>query len=453
MRPVSHDEVDGASAWLRASAAVLLVLYVLLSVYVLWRSAVLSVFSDEFDWVNSVYGVWGDHRWAAYLLAPHNINRLVWTRLLVAFDMRVLQGTNAPLILSGALALATTTIVLGLQAARAAPRPLKLAAGTLAAMLALMAGNVMDASTPIYVTYTHAAVFAVLALVLSEGAPASPFGWRGAGALLCAMASAFGSGAGLALWPVMAWGALRRRDWRWLATVLAAAGVFVGLYFKGQGHGGGGAALPLHPDLKSALVMTGGFLTLPWTRLSLSFAWMAGWLIAAACGVLVVRNGGRDASPARRIAAGFILFTLGAAAMAGLGRSGLQDPYNVPIRYSLLVAPLQVGLVMLAAPIAGRVWVGRRRLVEAGCVTLLAGFLIYDLAFAKKAVEAGDIIRGTIAEFHAGARTPRMLSIIYPDLAYAERMSLKLQRDGYFRHELHLASRQIPAAAQPAGAR
>lgn len=412
--------------------------YLLLTLYLLWRTAVLTPFSDEFDWVAHWYRLHADFGWTDYLLAPHNLNRLVWTRLAVALDMAAFGGANWPLIVSGAVALATTAGLLGAQAARAAPPALKLPSGVLAAMLTLSSANVLDVTLPINVTYAHAAVFAVAAIVLAEGAPGSAFGWRGLAALACAAASAFGSGAGLALWPVMAWGALRRGDWRWLAAVLAAGAAFVGLYLSGQGHGAASDAAPAFSDPKSALILAFSYLTLPWTRLALHLAWLGGIGLALGAVALVLAKGGPKAGPAERVACGLILFTLGTAAMVGLGRTGAQDPYNVPLRYTLLVTPLQVGLLMLAAGPAGRLWAERPRLLQALSLAALLGFFAQNAAMAVKIVEASDVIRYTLVDFQAGGRAPRMLTLVYPDLAYAEKMSARFRRDGVFQHELHL---------------
>jgi hypothetical protein len=445
---MARAEIDRGSAWLRWAAAALLAVYVAFSAWLLWRTAVLAVFSDEYDWAHAVYQLQADHRWAAYLLSPHNLNRMVWTRLAMAFDMGALGGTNAPLIVSGALGLAVVAATLSLQAARAAPAALKLPLAAVAAMLTLMPGNVLDASTPIYATYAQAGAFAVLALALSEGAVGSPLGWRGLAALVCAMGSAFGSAAGLALWPVMAWGALRRRDWLWLGVVLAVGGIFVGLYFAGQGHGAGAAALPALHDPKDAAILALSYLTLPWTRLVLHQAWILGALVGTVALVLALGKGGAKAAPSQRVACGFILFALATAAMAGLGRSGAADPYNVPLRYGLLVAPLHVGLVMLWAPGLGRLWRGHRRLVEGMAAGALAALLVHDAAFGLKVITASDIIRETVVDFHAGVRTPRMLSLIYPNLDYAQAMSAQLKRDGFYQHELHLRPR-ANAPAKP----
>jgi MFS family permease len=331
---------------------------------------------------------------------------------------------------------------LGAQAAHAAPQPLKTAAAALAVMLTLMAGNILDASIPINVTYTHAAVFSVLAIVLSEGAPKSAFRWRRGGALACAVAAAFGSGVGLALWPVMAWGALRRRDWSWLATVLVCGAVFVGLYLSGQGSGGAEhASVAARHEPWKAAVLALSFITLPWTRIALPVAWIGGALIVAASVAIILIKGGPRARPVERIACGLILFTLGAAAMAGLGRTGATDPYNVPLRYALLVTPLHVGLLMLAAPYLGALWRRNRRLAQALCLSVLLATFAQDVAMAAKVVRASDVIRNTVADFHAGLRTPPMLIFVHPDLAFAEAISDQLSRDDLFQHELHLKPR------------
>jgi hypothetical protein len=444
MKPRVGPWSERESRWLRPAALGLLAAYVALSLYLLWRSAVIAAFSDEFNWAASWYQLQDDHHWLVYLLAPHNLNRLVWTRLLVAFDMAAGGGTNAPLILSGVLGLAVMATVLGVQAARAAPAPLRLPFGALAAMLVLTAGNVLDASLPINTTYAHAAGFAALAIVLAEGAPQSAFGWRGLGALVCAAGSAFGSGAGLALWPVMAWGALRRRDWRWLALVLAAGVVFVGLYLRGQGSGPGAAALPAVQAPQSALVLALNYLTLPWTRLAPRFAWIPGIAVAVAASALVLLKGGPKARPSERVACALILFTLGTAVMAGLGRSGLQDPYNVPIRYGLLVAPLQIGFLMLAAPLVSRLWRRRPQLAEALVAAALAVVLVQDVAFAAKAITAADALRGRVAMLYAGIVTPDMVNLTGPVPGFAEGVMARLRHDHLFQHELHLKRAAAP---------
>jgi len=193
----------------------------------------------------------------------------------------------------------------------------------------------------------------------------------------------------------------------------------------------------LHAPLRIA-ELTFSFMTLPWSRVALHSAWIFGGLLAAGALALLSRKGGAKASSAERVACGLILFSLAAAAMAGLGRAGVEEPHKLPIRYSLLMAPFQVGLVMLAAPWAARAWRNSPGRLQGVSLALLIGVFAQHVAMAVMAVEASDVIRNEIAAFHAGARTPHMLQLIHPNLALAERVSARLRQQGLFQHELHL---------------
>ena len=176
------------SAWLRRLSLAVLAFYLALCAWVLWRTAVLTPYADQLDWIARWRELQADHDWGRYLLTPINVHRIPATFGLIALDIGLFRGTNAPLILSGALSLAVMAWWLAREAARAAPQALRVPAAVVAAMLALMPGSVLDASQPICVDYTHGAVFAVLALVLAEGRPSGGLGWRAAAALACAMA-------------------------------------------------------------------------------------------------------------------------------------------------------------------------------------------------------------------------------------------------------------------------
>ena len=206
-------------------------------------------------------------------------------------------------------------------------------------------------------------------------------------------------------------------------------------------HGADHASAAARHDPWNAIVLTLSFVTLPWTRVALQIAWVGGGLIFAAASAIILIKGGPKATPVERVACGLILFTLGAAVMAGLGRTGLQDSHNVPLRYALLVAPMHVGLLMLAMPYVGDLWRRDRRLAEVLCLVMLLGVFAQNAAMAVKVVRASDVMRNAVADFHAGLRRPEMLTLVHPDLAYAEAISDQLSRDDLFQHELHLKPR------------
>ena len=437
MAGAARAQGPAAAPWLRRLTFGLLGFYVLLSVYVLWRAALLTPYFDEIDWILRWREFQAHGDWGRYLLEPVNLHRLPMIFGLIAFDIAAFGGTNVPLILSGALGLAVMAAMLGREAAKAAPPPLALPAAALAVMVALMGSNVLDAATPICVNYIHGASLAVLAMVLAEGDQRRGMSWRRLGALAAAMAAAFGDAAALAVWPVFAIGAVRRRDWTWLAAVLAAGAAFVGAYAWGQGeatHGSTAGALA-NPLLAIRLALN--LLVLPWTVANIHLASIAGLVIAAVGLAGVALRGGRGASRSERIACSFVLFSLGVAAMAGLGRT-TPDALNTPLRYGVLLAPLQTGLLMLALPYVGELWRANRSLVQALCAAVLVLATVQDVLMAVAAVRTNDKIRTVLADYHAGRRTPEMLVFVHPDLAHAERVYADMRRDGMFQRELHL---------------
>jgi hypothetical protein len=429
---------------LRGVVAVALTLYLLLTAVVLWRSAMLTPYSDEIDWVMRWYALKANHDWAAYLLAPVNFHRIPLTFGLLALDIEALGATNLVLIGSGALSLAVMAWVLGRAAANAAAPPLKLSATAIAVMLSLMAGSVLDAATPINTNYTHGAVLAVVAIVLAEGASDGALAWRGPLALLFAVLAGLGDAAALALWPVLALGAARRRRWGWLAATLGVGAIYVGAYLSGQtGGAGASASQALHQPF-AALRLALGYLVLPWSRLLLGYAWIGGLVVALAALAAVWLQGGRNASSSQRIACALIGFTLVTAAMAGLGRTGVGDPDNVPLRYAVLVTPLHVGFLMLALPWAAELWRANRAAAEALAAALVLGLLAQDAVMAVKVVRASDVNRHLVADFKAGLRTPAMQITVHPDLTRAQAVYAAMARDGLFQHELHLKPRSPP---------
>jgi hypothetical protein len=252
------------------------------------------------------------------------------------------------------------------------------------------------------------------------------------------MASALGDAAGLAVWPVLAIAAARRRDWRWLGAVVLVGGAFVAAYASGQGGETQASTAGLLQGPANALKLALSYLVLPWTRLAPRFAWLGGIGVALVCGLALLRRGGPGAPRSERIACALILFSLGTAAMAAVGRAGLEDAAETPLRYAVLMTPLHVGVLMLALPFAARFArvrpIATARLAAAALALLAA----QDAVMAVKVVHASDTVRTALADFRAGKRTPEMRVFVHPDLALAERVYAGLAADGLFQHELHL---------------
>ena len=226
-----------------------------------------------------------------------------------------------------------------------------------------------------------------------------------------------------------------------LTVPVPSGAVFVGLYVAGQRGGTAADTLPALHDPRSALLLALSYLVLPWAKLAPHLAWAGGLMTACGAVALVLINGGAKAPPQDRIACGLILFSLGTAVLAGLGRAGQESPFDVPIRYAILVAPLQTGVLMLAGPAAGRLWRRSRRAAWALIACVLVGLTVQNAVLALKCVRASDKIRNSIAAFQAGDRSPQIQVMVHPDAAYAAALYARLRRDGLYQHELHLKPR------------
>ena len=71
--------------------------------------------------------------------------------------------------------------------------------------------------------------------------------------------------------------------------------------------------------------------------------------------------------------------------------------------------------------------------------------LLHQAVMSVFAVHTADINLRVVADFHAGERSPEVLTTIYTDLGAAQALSERLQRDGFYQREL----RPIPACQGP----
>lgn len=418
-----------ASGW---GLLLVLSLYLAVFAYAAARATVLAPYADMFDWIARYYRLQADGDWGAYLLAPHNYHRLVVTLGVLVADIRLFGGQGYLFVAVGLACLLGAAALLAREAVAAAPTGLKRAAGAMALMLALTTVNAFDAVTAINTTYVHGLVFSVAAIVLAEpgqgGAPNIRARFLG---LACVVLAAFGNAVGLVALPVLALAAARRGEWRWLAVVLAAGAVIIGLYALGQpALSGGERGLG---DLWRAAHLTLSYLDLPWSAAATAAGWLIGLVFAAASALALVFRGGREASRAERVAVMLILFSLGTAAMVALGRAQASAPSEAPVRYSVLLLPMHVGLLILALPTLARLGAGRAGL---GAVAAAGLLLAQQLLSLSPVLDASARVRQAKADFAAGQRRPEMLQIIHPDLAAAEEISARMRRDGLYQREV-----------------
>jgi len=412
------------------------VLYLAIFAVVVWRASVLEPYSDMLNWLERYFRLQADGDWAAYLLAPHNEHRLVWTLLVLAGDIRLFGGQGWLFVAVGLGALVVTAGLLAREAGRAGGPELAPAMAVLAGMTTLMSANALDAAVHLNTTYVHALVCAVAAILLAETS-AGPRRTRArlAAAIACACAAGLGNSVGLAVWPALALGAVRRRDWMGATAVLLAGAVFTLALVR----------LPpaLHPvdpvawDLRQApgagLVFL-NYLALPELKAAPGFGWLFGLIALGLSLAGLVWADGR-ARRSDRVAQQLILFTLATALMAAIGRTGLAAPQEAPARYAVLLVPAHVGLLMLAAPRLAQLRPAQPALVERILIAAAVALLVQEVVMGVFAARTSEITRGAVAEFRAGGWTPRLAALVCPDRAYAQAILARAKAAGLYHSE------------------
>jgi hypothetical protein len=447
----------GRAALFRYAIFALLTVHIGLFLYFGYFTRILRPYSDLFDLIDFYFRFQESGNWLHYLLEPHNYHRLIWFRLLLALDLSLFKGSGLPFLVVALACHAAVAWLLIREIRRTPAQAMRLPAIAVILMLLLSTGVVVDLSVPANTPYVHTLFFAVLAIVLAEplaGDSRRRTGVRRFLALLCVCGAAFSNAVGLVLWPVLACMAWRggRADRGWLAQVLVVATVFTSAYLYGQGGEAEAAPLTLASLMKSADYFF-TFMGLPWARASGGAGWTVGMVFFAAAAAALLRAVGPEAGRAERVALGLILFSLGAAALAALGRRDIAEAVIVPGRYSLLMTPLKLGLVMVALPWLERRWSAWPRAVEAGCMVLLAVLLLKQVAIGQVVADAGRHLRATITQFHEGARTAEMRLLIHPDLRRAESLCLQMRQRGLYDHAFLSSPGCAPAPAelQPTG--
>ena len=315
--------------------------------------------------------------------------------------------------------------------------------------MVLTTANVVDCSIPIEGIYPQTVPFVVLSLILLEGAgEGDRFAtWRRLGAMAAAIGAGFACALGLLVWPILVWAAWRGGlGWRWMAAIAIAGSIFIGLYVHGLLFSNStAAALQGEGEFyePANLLKVGDafltFLGLPWTRaaaLGIVGRFLGAGLMVVGLfailrrGIVGPRHGG-GIGRLERISLGLIMFSLATAAVAAVGRVESESGGILPVRYSVLLVPLHIGIFCLALRwlIRDR-WAGQRgrRAMQAVALTVGALMLVQQVAAGEAAASKAQAMSATIAEFMAGKRDPAMTRVVYRDLAYAQHVVDEMRR-------------------------
>jgi hypothetical protein len=171
------------------------------------------------------------------------------------------------------------------------------------------------------------------------------------------------------------------------------------------------------------------YLGLPWTRAAALM--VPGQIVGAVllgAGMWAVLMRGLLRAPSgrlERIGLALILFSLGTALLASIGRVDLvpDEGVLVPVRYSSLVAPLYIGLLWVLSPALQQAWndAARSKVVETAVVGTCVLLLVQQIGVGQAATAITRRMRTTIEQFEAGNTSPEMRDVVFSDLDQARR--------------------------------
>jgi hypothetical protein len=274
-------------------------------------------------------------------------------------------------------------------------------------------------------------------------APAGAPAWRPlAGAGLAAVVP-FMHTEGWVLWPVLLWVGWRAGVARRTLGVIAACGaVFMVIYFRGLPLGVLEAAtaadgFPAALGRRVDYLLT--YVGLPLTRadaLEIPGRVLGAGLLLAALAVIVRRVVLAPAvSRLGRLSTALLIVGLLPALAAAFVRADEPaiDGVLVPVRYTVLLLPLYVGLWWTAAPAVAR-WLARARPAAVTAVVAAVGAvaLVLQVGAGQASAVNAARIRATIERFEAGETDDAMRVVISEDLPAARRELELMRRAGVY---------------------
>lgn len=182
--------------------------YATLFLYLVERASIRIPVMDTLDWFQ-LYG----HRlqagdWSGYLWTPYNEHRQIWSRILLAIDIRWFDGNGTAFAAFGLLLLIAMIATICQEIVKSdCPTSLKATAIPIAILLLMPADTVVMIGMPIMGVFLYTSTFAVFSLVLLDGAAEQGrfSNYRRMAAIVAACLAAFGVSAGLLIWPVLIW--------------------------------------------------------------------------------------------------------------------------------------------------------------------------------------------------------------------------------------------------------
>jgi hypothetical protein len=405
---------------IRGGLGALAALQLLLFFHYLKATTIFGLYYDMSDYVLDYARFRADGDLLQYLWFQHAEHRLAITRLVLLADVHFFDGIYYPFVVVSLLCvgLAAAVLVRAVYLAKA-PRPAAHLAALLVVMLIFDPAVATVCSAPIQDIYPHTVGFAALALCLfgADNSAAPSRLLRRILALLAAAGAGFGSAAGLLVWPLLLWIAWRERlGLRWTIATFVCGAAFIAVYVHGLALTQNDVALSeagyfyswvhLRKIIEYFLIYMG----LPWShdpRLSLLGEVLGGLLLLVCLAVALWRGAiARAWGLPDRVVVGLLLFAVGTAALASLGRVDIGEGgmIDVPIRYTIFLSVAHAALVVALLPVVAHHWQvpARRRAMQAAALGLGLVLVVMQVGMGEAAIARADWVNAGIARFMAG---------------------------------------------------
>ncbi len=201
--------------------------------YFVERTAIRIPAYDMLDWLRFYNERMQAGDWIGYLWTPHNEHRLVFTRILIAVDVRFFNGEGTAFACFDAFLLAATIATSWSVLVASLGRSLfAVFAYSVALILLTPTYVVTTISMPGPGAFLQTPSFALFSIALLDGSRQSRYSnLQCPAAIICACFASFGVTAGLLIWPVLVWLTWRNRlSWARTAAMGAAGLAYILLY-------------------------------------------------------------------------------------------------------------------------------------------------------------------------------------------------------------------------------
>ena len=396
-------------------------------IYLVEKASIRVPVVDLLDWLQFYGERFKDDNWLGYLWTPHNEHRMVFSRILLALDIKWFGDQGEAFAASGFVLLLGMVVIICRAILKSdLSISWKLTAIPVAVLLLTPANTVVMIGMQTMGGFLQASSFGLFSLALLDGAGEEDHfsKYRRIAAIVCACLAAFGDSGGLLIWPALIWSAWKGDlRWGWIAGIACVGTLFIALYLWNLPSPIVSKSMDFSHVVRSFDYVL-RFLGLPWSHvhelvwparlIGLSIFCLGSFAIVSAS--LSIRI-----SAPKRLGVALILFSVLIAGAAALARVDVAVDREMPIRYGMFVILAHLGLLLWSLDFLEQLWHGAYRrsfqwLTLGICITWVG----QQIVIGHFAVEEANHYKDAWSRFAAGEWTPDMLRYVYPDRERAQ---------------------------------